>query len=71
MVKNDLVPSGVNIPKLGFTRVEAARALGISPPSLARLVKRGLLRPSRALYRPLFSHQELERFLRETTTATE
>lgn len=66
MVKLDQASSGRSIPKIAYTRVEAAQALGISPPSLDRLVKRGLLRPSRALYRPLFSLQELERFLRET-----
>jgi len=54
-------------PKLALTRVEAADALTISPATLDRLVKRGLLRPSRALRRPLFSIAEIERFLRETT----
>jgi len=53
-------------PKLALTRVEAADALDISPATLDRLVKRGLLRPSRALRRPLFSIGEIERFLRET-----
>jgi Helix-turn-helix domain len=53
-------------PKLALTRVEAADALNISPATLDRLVKRGLLRPSRALRRPLFSIAEIERFLRET-----
>ncbi|HMJ90398.1 MAG TPA: helix-turn-helix domain-containing protein [Candidatus Acidoferrum sp.] len=54
-------------PKLALTRVEAADALNISPATLDRLVKRGLLRPSRALRRPLFAIAEIERFLRETT----
>ena len=54
-------------PKLALTRVEAADSLNISPATLDRLVKRGLLRPSRALRRPLFSIAEIERFLRETT----
>ena len=35
-------------PKLALTRVEAADALDVSPATLDRLVKRGLLRPSRA-----------------------
>src|SRR5207249_12148333 len=56
-------------PKLALTRVEAADALDVSPATLDRLVKRGLLRPSRALRRPLFSIAEIERFLRETTAA--
>ncbi len=54
-------------PKLALTRVEAADALNISPATLDSLVKRGLLRPSRALRRPLFAIAEIERFLRETT----
>ena len=58
-------------PKLALTRVEAADALNISAATLDRLVKRGLLRPSRALRRPLFSIAEIERFLRETATPIE
>ncbi|MBA3606953.1 MAG: helix-turn-helix domain-containing protein [Chthoniobacterales bacterium] len=54
-------------PKLALTRVEAADALNISPATLDRLTKRGLLRPSRALRRPLYAIAEIERFLRETT----
>lgn len=63
-----LAASKTSVPflKVGFTRDEAAQALGISTQSLDRLVERGLLRPSRALRRPLFSRQELERFLAET-----
>jgi len=52
--------------KLGYTRAEAALALGISANSLDRLAARGLIRPSRALRRPLYSLQELNRFLVET-----
>ena len=55
-------------PKLALTRVEAADALDVSPATLDRLVKRGLIHPSRALRRPLFSIAEIERFLRETST---
>ncbi len=54
-------------PKLALTRVEAADALNISPATLDRLTKRGLLRPSRATRRPIYSIMEIERFLRETT----
>lgn len=54
-------------PKLGFTRTEAARALGISANSLDRLAARGLIRPSRALRRPIYSILEIQRFLAETT----
>jgi DNA-binding transcriptional MerR regulator len=54
-------------PRLALTRVEAADALHISPATLDRLVKRGLIHPSRATRRPLFSVAEIERFLRDTT----
>jgi len=41
--------------------------LGLCPNSIDRLTARGLLRPSRATRRPLYSIEELQRFLRETT----
>ena len=53
--------------KLAYTRTEAAQALGISPITIDRLTKRGLLIPSRATRRPLYSRTELEQFLRRTT----
>ena len=55
------------LPKLAANRREAAQTLSISPATLDRLVERGLLHPSRATRRPIFSREELERFLRETT----
>lgn len=54
-------------PKLALTREEAGEALGISAVTVDRLAKRGLLRPSRATRRPLYSIPEIERFLRETS----
>ena len=58
----------VNQPlKLGLNRVEAAKALGISPATLDRLTQRGLLRPCRATYRPIYWVKELERFLKENS----
>jgi predicted site-specific integrase-resolvase len=59
------------VDRLALTREEAAVALGISIPTLDRLVQRGLLRPSRALRRPLFPVPEIERFLRETSNSVE
>ena len=61
----------IGTPRYAFTRIEAARVLGISPATIDRLTKRGLLRPSRALRRPLYSSEELQRFCRETTGAIE
>jgi excisionase family DNA binding protein len=54
--------------RLAYTKAEAAALLGISMPTLDRLVRRGLLKPSRALRRPLFSRRQLERFLEETVS---
>jgi hypothetical protein len=56
-----------NVPKLALSRKEAAESLGISAVTVDRLTERGLLKPSRATRRPLYSLSELERFLRETT----
>ena len=53
---------------LAYSREEAAQLLGISTISLDRLCRRGLIRPSRALRKPLFTKAELERFLTETRT---
>lgn len=53
--------------RLALTRQETAKALGVTPITVDRLVARGLLRPCRALRRPLFPIPEIERFLRETS----
>ena len=58
---------GLSDERLAFTRKEAAQLLGVSPVTIDRLAKRGLLRPSRATRRPLYSKREIERFLDETT----
>ena len=58
-------------PKLALNRLEAAKALGLSPATLDRLTLRGLLRPSRATRRPIYAVKELERFLNETTTESD
>lgn len=60
-------PSEVNPIRLAYSRKEAAGVLGVSAPTIDRLTKRGLLRPSRATRRPLYSRVELERFLEETS----
>lgn len=71
LTANDTATNGRPLLKLAHDRREAAAMLGVSPASLDRLVQRGLLRPSRALHKPLFAVSELERFLRETTGAIE
>ncbi len=60
-----------NTLRLAYSRVETAEILGISAPSVDRLTKRGLLRPSRATRRPLYSKAEIERFLAETSEVVE
>jgi hypothetical protein len=59
------------VPKLALNRIEAAEAIGQSPATIDRLTKRGLLRPSRATRRPIYSVKELERFLKATTPDAE
>jgi hypothetical protein len=56
-------------PRLALNRIEASEALGLSPATIDRLTARGLLRPSRATRRPLYSVKEIERFLKETSAA--
>lgn len=60
-------PTEHSTPRLAYSRLETADILGISAPTVDRLTKRGLLRPSRATRRPLYSKPEIERFLRETS----
>ncbi len=50
------------IPKLTFTRNEAASALGLSVVTIDRLTGRGLLKANRATRRPLYTLAELTRF---------
>jgi hypothetical protein len=57
------------VPKLALNRLETAQALSLSPATIDRLTARGLLRPSRATYRPIYAVTELQRFLRETSKA--
>jgi hypothetical protein len=58
-------------PKLGLNRIEAAKAIGVSPATLDRLTQRGLLRPCRVTYRPIYWVGELERFLKENSKPSE
>jgi hypothetical protein len=57
------------VPKLALNRIEAAQAIGCSPATIDRLTIRGLLRPCRATYRPIYWVKELERFLKENSAA--
>ena len=58
---------GLTDDRLAYSRVETAKLLGVSPITVDRLAKRGLLRPSRATRHPLYSKAEIQRFLDDTT----
>ena len=60
-----------SVPKLALNRIEAAKAIGVSPATLDRLTVRGLLRPCRVTYRPIYWVGELERFLKENSKPSE
>lgn len=62
--------SSPSLPKVGYTRDEAAKMLGISVESLTRLAARGLIKPSRALRRLIYSVEEMERFMKDTCINT-
>ena len=53
--------------RLAYSRTETAKLLGISPITVDRLAKRGLLRPSRATKTPFVLKTEIQRFLDDTT----
>jgi hypothetical protein len=68
VTKQPLLSSGVSrTPNQGALKLkDACRYLGgISPASLRRLIKRGLLKPNRALRHVIISVAELDRFLLE------
>ena len=67
MKTTDIITPATPPLKLGLNRIEAAKALGVSPATLDRLTARGLLRPCRATYRPIYWVGELERFLKENS----
>ena len=51
------------LPRLALSVKETAAVIGVSVPSVRRLIERGLLRPSRALRHLRISAAEVERFL--------
>ena len=61
----DKKPTVSTASKLAYTRDEAAAQLGLHPITISRLTERGLLHASRATRRPLYSHEELLRFMRD------
>ncbi len=53
--------------RLALDIKETAESLGVSKRTVYNLCDRGLLRPSRALRKPLFPITEIERFLNVTS----
>jgi len=51
------------IPRLAYTMRETAAALGVTPITVWRLTKRGILKPNRATRCPLYPVSEINRFL--------
>ncbi len=68
MNSNYPVQPSASLKRLAYTRVEAAKLLGVTPITVDRLAKRGLLRPSRATRRPLYAETELLRFLSDSAS---
>lgn len=54
------------VPKLAYTMRETAQALGLSYPTIQRLVARGMIRASTALRHKVIPITEIERFLKAT-----
>jgi hypothetical protein len=67
---NDKIPQfEPTLEKLAFTKAELCAVLGISPVTVWRLEKRGLLRSIGGLRHKLFSKTEVNRFLKTTAPA--
>lgn len=65
IIRAELGPRSV--PLLTYTIEEVAQALGVSPTSIGRFEKRGLLHPIRGLRHKRFSRKEVDRFLAAET----
>ena len=66
-MKNEQINQNT-VPKLALTREETAQAISVHPITISRLTEKGILRPSRATRRPLYSIEEIQRFLRDTAS---
>ena len=61
------VASEIQLGRLAYSIAETALILGISQRSVHRLLKRGLIRGSKALRKILVARSEIEKFLSETS----
>ena len=55
----------VEVRRRAFSVKETAIILGVSPPSVRRLIARGLLQPNRTLRHIRISEAEIDRFLEQ------
>lgn len=60
-------PKNTGIQKEFYSLKEAAAVMGVSPQTIRRLLKRGLLHSSNALRTKQIHHSEFERYRRETS----
>jgi excisionase family DNA binding protein len=67
--QNVQLPDEGRPPRLAYTVKETAEILGISQPTVYRLLARGLLRSSLALRNKIIARSEIERFLKDTSRA--
>jgi excisionase family DNA binding protein len=67
LVENLEAGSKPRVPKLALTLRETAQALGLSPITIRRLNRRGLLRNVKCVRHLRFPVKEVERFLAETS----
>jgi len=65
---NPTQPAARPLFKLALNLQETAWVMSLSTRTIRRLVSRGLLHPSKASRRWIFSRAEIEKFLTETTT---
>ena len=59
------MPLEILAPRGALKNKDAAKYLGVAPISVRRLIKRGLIKPNRALRHILIPISELHRFLQE------
>ena len=55
-----------SLPRLAYNIREVAEILGVSPATIRRWIKTGLLKCSWASRHKLIPHSEIERFLKDT-----
>jgi predicted site-specific integrase-resolvase len=67
IIDNTDAPIARSVPKLALNLRETAAVLGLSPITIRRLNRRGLLRNIKAVRHLRFSLKEIERFIAETT----